>query len=251
MRCEGRRVSNRCGPCRSSSGAYDRIYQALKAITGVAARLIRATSTPLVATVSEMTDFPKSPFCARPNHGYGPLRVHPDQLRHVYVAAFSLPEQVYPLPMSKFRIAEVAELLGVSDDTVRRWIDGGRLPVERDQSRRMVIDGATLAAFAQGLAHPTRDTSRVGRSARNHFVGLVTNVITDTVMTQIELQCGPHRIVSLMSTEAARELGLEPGSLAVAVVKSTQVLIEVPSKPPMPMPEDAETTPSPSVEASG
>jgi molybdopterin-binding protein len=131
----------------------------------------------------------------------------------------------------QFRIAEAAELLGVSDDTVRRWLDSGQLPVERDQSRRMVIDGAALAAFAQNHAHPAPDTSQTGRSARNRFVGLVTNVITDTVMTQIEVQCGPHRVVSLMSTEAARELGLGIGSLAVAVVKSTQVLIETPTKP--------------------
>jgi molybdopterin-binding protein len=132
----------------------------------------------------------------------------------------------------QFRIAEAAELLGVSDDTVRRWIDYEQLPVERDTSRRMVIDGAALAVFAQDQAHPAPDpTSQVGRSARNRFVGLVTNVIADTVMAQIEVQCGPHRVVSLMSTEAARELGLTPGALAVAVVKSTQVLIETPNRP--------------------
>jgi molybdopterin-binding protein len=135
--------------------------------------------------------------------------------------------------VSKFRIPDAAELLGVSDDTVRRWIDHGQLPVEREQSRRMVIDGAALAAFAQDHAHPAPDpTSNDGRSARNRFVGLVTNVIADTVMTQIELQCGPHRVVSLISAEAARELGLVPGSLAVAVVASTQVVIETPAKPP-------------------
>lgn len=134
--------------------------------------------------------------------------------------------------MPKFRIAEAAELLGVSDDTVRRWVDSGQLPVERDRSRRMVIEGAALAAFAQDHARPAPDPlSQVGRSARNRFVGLVTNVIADTVMTQIEVQCGPHRVVSLMSTEAARELGLAPGSLVVAVVKSTQVLIDTPNTP--------------------
>lgn len=133
--------------------------------------------------------------------------------------------------MRQFRIAEAAELLGVSDDTVRRWLDSGQLPVARDRSRRMVIDGAALAAFARENAHPTPEpTSPVTRSARNQFVGLVTNVIADTVMTQVEVQCGPHRVVSLMSTEAAHELGLEPGSLAVAVVKSTQVIIETPDK---------------------
>jgi molybdopterin-binding protein len=137
-----------------------------------------------------------------------------------------------------FRIAEAAALLGVSDHTVRRWVDSGRLPVERDQSRRMVIDGAILAAFVQEQAHPAPDSCRVSRSARNHFVGLVTDVITDTVMTQVELQCGPYRVVSLMSTEAARELDLAPGLLAVAVVKSTQVLVETPNKPLISMPED-------------
>jgi len=133
--------------------------------------------------------------------------------------------------MPQFRIAEAAELLGVSDDTVRRWLDTGQLPVERDRSRRMVIDGAALAAFARDNAHPTPEPiSPVTRSARNRFVGLVTNVIADTVMTQVEVQCGPHRVVSLMSTEAAQELGLAPGSLAVAVVKSTQVIIETPDR---------------------
>ena len=123
--------------------------------------------------------------------------------------------------MPKYRIAEAAELLGVSDDTVRRWIDSGRLPVDRELSRWMEIDGATLADFAQKLAHPAHDSSWVSRSARNQLVGLVTKVITDSVMAHIDLQCGPHRVVSLISAEAARELGLEPGSLVVAVMKST------------------------------
>lgn len=96
----------------------------------------------------------------------------------------------------------------------------------------MVIDAAALAAFTRDHAHPPLDpTSHVGRSARNRFIGLVTNVIADTVMTQIEIQCGPHRVVSLITTEAAHELGLAPGSLAVAVVKSTQIIIETPTKP--------------------
>lgn len=117
-------------------------------------------------------------------------------------------------------------MLGVSDDTVRRWLDSGQLPVERDRSRRMVIDAATLAAFVRDHAQPTPDPTRTGVSAPNRFVGLVTNVVADTVMTQIEIQCGPHRVVSLISTEAARELALAPGSLAVAVVDPTQVIVE-------------------------
>lgn len=131
--------------------------------------------------------------------------------------------------MPQFRIAEGAALLGVSDDTVRRWIDHGQLTVLRDGGGRMTIDGAELAAFAKGQAHATPDPSGVGRSARNRFVGLVTDVTTDRVMAQVEVQAGPHRVVSLMSSEAVRDLNLEPGALVVAVVKSTQVVIEMPA----------------------
>lgn len=130
--------------------------------------------------------------------------------------------------MPQFRIADAARLLGVSDDTVRRWVDAGTLPVEVDASNRKVIDGARLAEFARAQAHAAPDPSAVGRSARNRFVGLVTEIISDRVMSQVEMQCGPHRVVSLMSTEAVKDLGLEPGSLAVAVVKSTVVVVETP-----------------------
>lgn len=130
--------------------------------------------------------------------------------------------------MPKIRIKDAAAYLAVSDDTVRRWVDSGMLPVETDAGNRKVIDGAALAGFARDHATAPPDPSRVGRSARNRFVGLVTNVLTDTVMAQVELQCGPFRVVSLMSSEAVRELGLEIGSVAVAVVKSTTVIIETP-----------------------
>jgi molybdopterin-binding protein len=129
-----------------------------------------------------------------------------------------------------YRISEVAGLLGVSDDTVRRWIGGGQLPSERDGAGRRTVDGAALAEFARAQARSTPDPSGVGRSARNRLVGLVTEVISDRVMSQVEMQCGPHRIVSLMSTEAVRELGLVPGALAVAVVKSTNVVVETPGE---------------------
>jgi molybdopterin-binding protein len=136
--------------------------------------------------------------------------------------------------VSIFRIREAADLLGVSDDTLRRWADSGRLASTTDQSGRKVIEGSVLALFAQELA-ASMDRPEpqpvVSESARNRFVGLVTRVVRDTVMAQVEIQAGPHRIVSLMSREAADDLRLEPGVLAVAAVKSTNVVIEIPVHP--------------------
>ncbi|ASO22846.1 molybdopterin-binding protein [Actinoalloteichus hoggarensis] len=130
--------------------------------------------------------------------------------------------------MPRYRITESAALLGVSDDTVRRWIELGQLTAGRDESGRMVIEGAMLAEFAAGQARETPDPSAVGRSARNRFVGLVTEVVVDRVAAKVEMVCGPHRVVSLMTADAVAELGLEPGVLAVAVVKSTHVVVETP-----------------------
>ncbi len=133
--------------------------------------------------------------------------------------------------MPTYRVRESAELLGVSDDTVRRWVEAGRLTVTTDASGRQAVDGATLAAFAQELAATTEapDPGPVhSESARNRFVGLVTRVVRDKVMAQVEIQSGGHRIVSLMSREAADDLRLEPGVLAIAAVKSTNVVVEVP-----------------------
>ncbi|MCG8916757.1 TOBE domain-containing protein [Actinokineospora sp. PR83] len=130
--------------------------------------------------------------------------------------------------MPHYRFSDAARLLGVSDDTVRRWVDAGHLTAGLDASGRKVVDGAVLAEFARSQAEAAPDPTGVGRSARNRFVGLVTAVVQDTVMAQVEIQCGPHRVVSLMSSEAVREMGLAPGSLAVAVVKATQVIVETP-----------------------
>ena|SRR6187399_1228418 len=130
--------------------------------------------------------------------------------------------------MPQFRLSEAASLLGVSDDTVRRWVRAGQLAAGTDSAGRKVVEGADLAVFAREQARKLEDPSGIGRSARNRFVGLVTEVTADKVMAQVELQCGAHRVVSLMSTEAVRELGLRPGVLAVAVVKATQVVVETP-----------------------
>jgi len=130
--------------------------------------------------------------------------------------------------MPQFRLSEAAQLLGVSDDTVRRWVRAGQLTAVDDTAGRKVVDGAELAEFSRAQAVASEDPSTVGRSARNRFVGLVTEVTVDKVMAQVELQCGGHRVVSLMSSEAVRELGLKPGVLAVAIVKATTVVVETP-----------------------
>jgi molybdopterin-binding protein len=129
--------------------------------------------------------------------------------------------------MPNLRISEAAALLGVSDDTVRRWIDLKRLPVT-EQGGRMAVDGRALAAFAQELADSPEAGTTTAASARNRMRGIVTRVVKDGVMAQVELQTGPFRVVSLMSREAADELGLEPGVVAVASIKSTHVVVEIP-----------------------
>lgn len=130
--------------------------------------------------------------------------------------------------MTQYRISEAAALLGVSDDTVRRWVTSGALAATQDASGRQVIQGSDLAAHATRIAVTPENPLAAASSARNRFVGLVTAIASDTVMSQVELQCGPHRVVSLMSTEAVRDLRLEVGSLAVAVVKATTVIVETP-----------------------
>ena len=130
-----------------------------------------------------------------------------------------------------YRVREAATLRGVSDDTVRRWADAGRLETTEDDSGRIVIEGTVLARFAEELADaedPSAGVAVVAHSVRNRFTGLVTRVVRDTVMAQVDIQAGPHRFVSLMSREAADELGLEPGVLAIAAVKSTNLSIEIP-----------------------
>jgi molybdopterin-binding protein len=128
--------------------------------------------------------------------------------------------------MPHLRIKDAAAHLGVSDDTVRRWVDRGLLEAQVDDAGRKVVDGYEVAMVAREHATPPRVPGDSLSSARNRFVGLVTDITLDTVMAQVELQCGPFRVVSLMSSEAVRELGLERGSLATAVIKSTNVVVE-------------------------
>ena len=129
----------------------------------------------------------------------------------------------------QFRVSEAAALLGVSDDTVRRWADAGRLTLQKGDGGRSVIDGAELAAVAQSNAQEAAALpGGVRSSARNRLQGIVTKVTKDTVMAQVDMQAGPFRLVSLMSREAVDQLGLEVGSLAIASVKATTVIVELP-----------------------
>lgn len=129
--------------------------------------------------------------------------------------------------MASYKIGEVAELLGVSVDSVRRLADSGKLATVRTTGGQRVVDSRQLARFMATAPADIKSETTIGRSARNHFPGIVTRVVKDRVMAQVEMQAGPHRIVSLISREAADELGLAPGVRAVAVVKATNVIIEL------------------------
>lgn len=130
------------------------------------------------------------------------------------------------MPVPQIRIRDAAMHLGVSDDTVRRWIDRGLLSADHDDAGRQVVDGSELAHVARDQAVVPAVPGTTASSARNRFVGLVTDVKADGVMAQVELQCGPFRVVSLMSSEAVEDLALEPGAVATAVIKSTNVVVE-------------------------
>lgn len=125
----------------------------------------------------------------------------------------------------QYRIGRAAELLGVSVDTVRRLVDAGELEVTRSAGGQRLVDGAALARYVAGHAAHA-DAATGGQSARNRFSGIVTRVVKDTVTAQVEIQAGPFRVVSLMTREAADELALEPGALATAVVKATNVVVD-------------------------
>ncbi len=133
---------------------------------------------------------------------------------------------MYVPQVHSYRLSAAAALLGVSDDTVRRWADAGRLPTERDEEGRRVVPGAELAAFAVALAGDPSGPH--GTSARNRFPGIVTRVLRGDVVSQVEVQSGPHRLVSLLTTESVDELRLAPGAPVQASVKSTNVVVELP-----------------------
>jgi molybdopterin-binding protein len=135
----------------------------------------------------------------------------------------------YLVGVSEYRIGQAAELLGVSSDTVRRWADGGRLKTRVGTGGKRLVDGVDLARLAIEVAGEQRRDKPTGQSARNRFVGIITRVTKDGVAAQVEIQSGPHRFVALITREAADELELAPGMLADAVVKATNVGVEIPT----------------------
>ena len=148
--------------------------------------------------------------------------------------AYVGPHLRYPSEVFEYRVAEVASLLGVSDDTVRRWTEEGRIASRRDEASHVWVDGPSVAAFlterSQASRLPGIDESSDTRSLRNHFTGIVTSVISDRVMSQVELRCGPFRVVSLISTEAVREMGIEVGRIVVADAKATNISLHLPPR---------------------
>src|SRR5699024_6997982 len=129
--------------------------------------------------------------------------------------------------MAYLRISEAAGYLGVSDDSVRRWVTNGKLTAHQDDVGRQVVDGAEVAALAQAAADGRQNLpGELFSSARNKLNGLVTRIVSDKVMSQVDLQCGPFRVVSVISTEAVEELRLEVGSPAIATVKATNIVLE-------------------------
>lgn len=128
--------------------------------------------------------------------------------------------------MPSYTIGRAARLLGVSPDTARRWADAGRIATYRDESGRRLIDGRDLAAFSVTLAEEAAaEDDGLLTSVRNAFPGIITAVKVGDVAAQVEIQAGPHRLVSLVTREAVEDLGLQVGMEAVARVKSTSVFI--------------------------
>jgi molybdopterin-binding protein len=128
--------------------------------------------------------------------------------------------------MTEYRMAEAADLLGVSDDTLRRWQQQGRFETTTTSTGVAAIAGPELARLAVEVAESPEHGPTSG-SSRNRLRGIVTKVTKDTVMAQVEMSCGPYRVISLISREAADDLALEPGTLAWATVKSTNVSVDV------------------------
>lgn len=127
------------------------------------------------------------------------------------------------------RLGQAAEMLGVSVETLRRWEADGRLTTTRSEGGQRLVDLAVVGRLLAERRQATSSRPIVAQSARNRFAGIVTRIERDNVAAVVEVQAGPHRLVSLMTAEAVDDLGLEVGKEAVCVVKATNVIVEIPS----------------------
>lgn len=130
----------------------------------------------------------------------------------------------------RLRLGEAADRLGIAPETLRRWVDDGRLAAERTPGGQRTVAADDVARLAAARRRGAKERPIVAQSARNRFAGTVVSVRRDALVALVEVQAGPHRLVSMVTREAVDELGLEPGSEVVCVVKSTDVMVEVPSR---------------------
>jgi molybdopterin-binding protein len=133
------------------------------------------------------------------------------------------------VPNDHIRIGRAAEMLSVTVDTVRRWSDEGRLTVVRSDGGQRLVPIEEVTRLINARRQASTDRTIVAQSARNRFAGIITRIEKDRVAAVVEVLAGPHRLVSLMTAEAVDELGLKIGDEAIAVVKATNVIVEIPS----------------------
>jgi molybdopterin-binding protein len=126
------------------------------------------------------------------------------------------------------RVGAAAEMLGGSVETIRRWETDGRIATTRSAGGQRLVPLSEVSRLRTELQRETKARPIVGQSARNRLAGVVTRIERDRVAAVVEVQAGPHRLVSLMTAEAVDELGLEVGDEVICVVKSTNVIVEVP-----------------------
>ena len=130
---------------------------------------------------------------------------------------------------TRLRVGQAAEMLGVTVETLRRWETEGRLRMERSDGGQRLVEVGEVRRLLDERRRASTDRPIVAQSARNRFPGIVTRIESDRIAAVVEVVAGPHRMVSLMTAEAVKEMGLKVGDEAVCVVKATNVIVEIPS----------------------
>jgi molybdopterin-binding protein len=132
------------------------------------------------------------------------------------------------LHMHEIKMGDAASVLGVSPDTARRLADSGRFKTRRTRGGQRMVEGRSLAAYLARRERADSGANAARQSTRNHLQGIVTRIVKDKVAAQVEIQAGPFRLVSLLTREAVDALGLQPGMMAIASIKATNVAVELP-----------------------